>query len=74
MKANIGSLDRVARLVAGFAILAAGFYFKSWWGLLGIPPVLTAVFRFCPAYVPLGMSTCPRREKQPQAPAGGPPQ
>jgi hypothetical protein len=73
MKANIGSADRVVRFVAGFAILAAGYYFKSWWGLAGIPPLLTSIFRYCPAYVPLGMSTCPRRERVPEAPAGAPP-
>ena len=74
MKANIGSVDRVVRIVAGCAILAAGYYFRSWWGLLGLLPILTAVFRFCPAYVPLGMSTCPREDKQPQASPGGPAQ
>jgi hypothetical protein len=73
MKANIGSADRVARVVAGCAVLAAGYYFKSWWGLLGLLPILTAIVRFCPAYVPLGMSTCPKGDKQPESSPGGPP-
>jgi hypothetical protein len=58
MKANVGSIDRVLRFIAGLALLGAGYYFKSWWGLIGIVPLLTATFRFCPAYVPLGLSTC----------------
>ncbi len=59
MKSNIGSLDRTLRILAGLAILGAGYYFKSWFGLIGIVPLLTATFRFCPAYVPFGLSTCP---------------
>jgi len=63
MKPNVGGIDRILRLVAGLAILGAGFYFQSWLGLIGLVPVLTAVFRFCPAYVPFGLSSCPRADK-----------
>ena len=59
MKANVGGLDRLVRILAGLAILGAGCYYKSWWGLIGIVPLLTATFRFCPAYVPFGISSCP---------------
>ncbi len=58
MKTNIGSLDRIIRIVVGLAVLGAGYHFKSWWGLIGFLPLLTAVVRFCPAYVPFGLSTC----------------
>ncbi len=58
MKANVGSIDRTLRYLTGLAILGAGFYFKSWWGLVGLVPILTATFRFCPAYLPFGLSTC----------------
>ncbi len=64
MKANIGPLDRAIRITAGLALLGAGYYFKSWWGLIGIVPLLTAVFRFCPAYVPMGLSSCPRPDEK----------
>jgi hypothetical protein len=63
MKPNVGSVDRIVRYVAGLAILGTGFYLKTWWGLIGILPLLTATFRFCPAYLPFGFSTCPREEK-----------
>ncbi len=62
MKTNVGGIDRILRIIAGLAILGVGFYFKSWWGLIGIVPILTAVFRFCPAYLPFGLSTCRRAE------------
>lgn len=58
MKTNMGSIDRIIRAVAGLAILGVGYHFRSWWGLVGLVPLLTALVRFCPAYVPLGISTC----------------
>jgi hypothetical protein len=58
MKSNVGGLDRGIRIVAGLAILAAGLYFKSWWGLVGLVPLATGTLRWCPAYLPLGISTC----------------
>lgn len=61
MKPNVGGLDRILRIIAGLAILGAGYYFKSWWGLVGILPILTGAFRFCPAYLPLGLNTCATR-------------
>ena len=58
MKINIGSLDRTLRLILGCALLGAGYYFKSWWGLIGLGPILTGMIRFCPAYLPIGLNTC----------------
>ena len=58
MKTNIGSTDRIIRIVIGLVILGVGYYFKSWWGLVGLLPIATAVFRFCPGYAPFGFSTC----------------
>jgi hypothetical protein len=62
MKPNVGNIDRALRIIAGLALLGAGFYFKAWWGLVGILPLLTAFIRFCPAYVPFGLSTCTKPE------------
>jgi len=61
MKVNIGSTDRVARIVAGLLILAAGFFFQSWWGLIGLVPLGTAAIGWCPAYLPFGISTCKKK-------------
>lgn len=64
MKPNVGTIDRTLRFLLGLALLGAGYYFKSWWGLVGVVPLLTATFRFCPAYLPFGLSTCARQDKK----------
>lgn len=58
MKINVGGIDRILRIVIGLGLLGAGWYYQSWWGLVGLIPLMTAVFRVCPAYLPLGISTC----------------
>jgi hypothetical protein len=57
MKCNIGNTDRMIRFVIGFVIVVLGVYFQSWWGLIGIIPLATAFLRFCPLYVPMGITT-----------------
>ena len=61
MKANVGSIDRTLRIIIGLLIIAAGFYFQSWWGLVGIVPLGTALIGWCPAYLPFGISTCRKK-------------
>lgn len=58
MKKNVGSLDKVLRWVIGLVIIALGILFQSWWGLLGIPLLLTGSIGWCPLYLPFGLSTC----------------
>lgn len=58
MKVNMGSLDRILRIVAGLVIIGAGIAFKSWWGAIGVILVATAGVGFCPLYTLLGVSTC----------------
>ena len=64
MNPNVGSLDRVVRIILGLVILGAGYYYQSWWGLIGLVPMITALVRFCPAYLPFGLSTCARPVKK----------
>lgn len=64
MKTNVGSLDRVARIILGCAILGAGYYYQSWWGLVGFLPLLTAAVGYCPAYPLLGLNTCGRKKDE----------
>jgi hypothetical protein len=59
MKVNVGIIDRVVRVIIGIVIVGAGVFYESAWGAIGLIPVFTAAFGFCPIYVPLGVSTCP---------------
>ncbi len=64
MKANVGGLDRIARIVAGLVLIGltlAGMI--GVWGWIGIVPLVTGLFKFCPAYSLFGMSTCPMDKK-----------
>jgi hypothetical protein len=63
MKKNVGGIDRGIRIVIGLVIVAAGIYFRSWWGLVGIALILVGLVRFCPLYVPFKISTCKRENK-----------
>lgn len=60
MKCNVGQKDKVIRILIGLVIAVIGFYFRSWWGLLAIIPLLTAYTRICPLYKILGIDTCER--------------
>ena len=57
---NVGTLDRVARLALGVALLSLVFTGpQTAWGYLGVIPHLTGVFGTCALYTLLGFSTCP---------------
>lgn len=60
MTKNVGGLDRIARVVVGLALIAYGIITGSWLGIIGLVPLATAGIGFCPAYLPLGLSTCKR--------------
>ncbi|MEY4939719.1 MAG: hypothetical protein RIQ93_1454 [Verrucomicrobiota bacterium] len=56
MKTNLGSTDRLVRIIIGFGSLAAGFC-ENWLGLIGVVPILTNFTGVCPAYPPFGLNT-----------------
>ena len=61
MTSNIGNTDRIIRIVAGIAIMASFFLLDGnarLLGLIGIVPLATGLFRWCPAYALLGLNTC----------------
>ncbi len=57
MKCNVGITDKIIRIIIGLAVGALGIYFHSWWGLIGLIPLLTAIFGFCPLYTVLKVTT-----------------
>ena len=66
MKPNVGGIDRTLRIAVGIALLAAVVLFEGsarWFGLIGLVPLATGIFGYCPAYVPFGFTTCPLEKK-----------
>lgn len=64
MKVNVGKTDKAIRVLLAILITIAGIYFKSWWGLVAIVPLLTGLFSFCPLYKIVGLNTCSRKTVQ----------
>lgn len=65
MKANVGAIDRVVRILLGAALIAMTLMGTiGVWGWIGLVPLLTALVGFCPAYKLLGLSTCPLNKQQ----------
>lgn len=64
MFANVGTLDRMLRILIGAALIALVFTGpQTPWGWIGVVPLLTGLAGFCPAYRLLGLSTCPLKRR-----------
>lgn len=56
---NVGSVDRLVRVVAGLGLIGASVTgMIGPWGWIGLVPLATGLFRFCPAYLPFGWNSC----------------
>lgn len=59
MKSNVGGIDKIARIVVGaLLILLALTGAIGAWGWVGVLPLATGLFNFCPAYSLFGINTC----------------
>jgi hypothetical protein len=59
MMSNVGTVDRVIRILLGLALIGATLMgVIGPWGWLGVVPLATGIFRFCPAYRLFGVNTC----------------
>ena len=61
MKANVGSADRIVRVLIGLALLGLLFALDAplkYLGLVGLVPLTTALLNWCPLYTLLGINTC----------------
>ena len=60
MKANVGSIDRIVRIIVGLAVLSLFFILEGnakYLGLIGVVLIGTGFVSFCPLYAMLGLST-----------------
>ena len=67
LRRNIHPVERVLRIVLGLGLLSLLFVGpQTWWGLVGLLPLVTGLVGSCPAYTLLGVSTCGRHCRQPE--------
>jgi hypothetical protein len=58
---NEHSVERVIRVLLGLALLSIVFVGpQTYWGLIGVIPLVTGLLGTCPLYSMVGFSTCPR--------------
>ncbi|HRH80596.1 MAG TPA: DUF2892 domain-containing protein [Thiobacillaceae bacterium] len=62
MNSNVGGVDRVVRIAAGVALVAWAALGGPAWAWIGVVPLATGLIGWCPAYLPLGMSTCKTKQ------------
>ncbi len=65
MPVNVGSADKVIRIVMGIVLLSLIYFLSGnirWVGLIGIVPIMTARVGWCPLYSLLGIRTCPMKK------------
>lgn len=58
MSCNVGSIDRIIRILAGIALIAWALMGGPVWAWIGVLPLVTGLFKICPAYSLLGVNTC----------------
>jgi hypothetical protein len=64
MQCNVGNTDRILRITAGILLIILAITgIIGPWGWIGILPLITGFFRFCPAYPLLGMSTAKKKSE-----------
>lgn len=61
MKANVGGIDRILRIAVGLALIIWALVLEGpIWAWIGVVPLATGLFKFCPFYPLLGMNSCPK--------------
>ena len=60
MKANVGGFDKWARIVVGVLLIGLALADGPVWAWVGVVPLVTGLFNFCPLYGLLGVNTCKR--------------
>ena len=55
---NVGNVDRTIRIVVGVALIVWASTGGPTWAYVGIVPLITGLFRYCPAYSLFGCKSC----------------
>lgn len=57
---NVGGIDKTLRIVVGLVLISLVFLGpQTLWGWVGLVPLVTGLFGFCPLYKIFGLNSCP---------------
>lgn len=62
MTKNVGSLDRLLRIVIGALLILGALMGWGVWMWIGVIPLATGLMSSCPLYSLFGFSTCPMQK------------
>lgn len=57
LKKNVGYIDSIIRVIVGAILVIMGLYFESYWGFIGLIPLITGTISYCPIYRIFNIST-----------------
>ena len=57
MHHNVGGIDQILRIVLGVVISTIGVIYNTWWGLVGLIPLVTGTMSWCPTFNLVGLSS-----------------
>ncbi|ODU53544.1 DUF2892 domain-containing protein [Thermomonas sp. XSG] len=60
MKTNVGGVDKWLRIAVGLLLIVWAATGGPVWAWIGVVPLATGLFNFCPLYALLGFNTCKR--------------
>ncbi|MCA9732954.1 MAG: DUF2892 domain-containing protein [Deferribacteres bacterium] len=64
MKANVGNTEKVIRIIIAIVLFSMWFFLEGnmrYIALVGIIPLVTALFSFCPLWTVFGINTCKKQ-------------
>jgi hypothetical protein len=60
MKSNVGAVDKWLRIAVGLLLIVWAVTGGPVWAWIGVVPLATGLFNFCPLYALIGVNTCKR--------------
>jgi hypothetical protein len=57
MQKNVGTTEKIIRVIIGLVIIILGLVYNTWWGLIGLIPLATAAIGWCPINRLIGLDT-----------------
>lgn len=66
MKKNVGSIDKIVRLILAVALFSLFFILEGnarYWALTGLIPLVTGLINFCPIWSVCKVNTAPSDPK-----------